>query len=106
MRIPAAFLFAAAALLALPQAGRAQSAADYQSVLAAPDRTDADKKTDQRRKPAEMLAFAGVKPGMTVLDMGADAGYSTELMARAVDPGGKVYAQQGPNLWKGNLKDR
>ena len=30
---------------------------------------------------------------MTVLDMGAGGGYSTELMARAVGPGGKVYGQ-------------
>jgi predicted methyltransferase len=106
MRIRAAALLLAAALLWLPQAGRAQSPGDYQALVASPDRSDADKKTDQRRKPAEILAFAGVKPGMSVLDMGADAGYSTELMARAVGPTGKVYAQQGPNLWKGNLKDR
>jgi predicted methyltransferase len=105
-RHAAAYMLTAAALLLLPQAGRAQSAADYQSVIAAPDRSDADRKTDQRRKPAEMLAFIGVKPGMAVLDMGADAGYSSELMARAVGPTGKVYAQEGPNLWKGNIKDR
>src|SRR5690242_19316252 len=103
MRTTAADFLLAAAALVLPQATHAQSAADYQALLAAPDRTDADKKTDQRRKPAEMLAFIGVKPGMTVLDMGADAGYSSELMARAVGPNGKVYAQQGPNLWQGNL---
>ena len=106
MRIPAAALLLAAAALMLPQAARAQSSADYQAMLAAPDRSDADKKADQRRKPAEMLAIIGVKPGMTVLDMGADAGYSTELMARAVGPNGKVYGQEGPDLWKGNLKDR
>ena len=106
MRTHAAALLVAAAALLLPPAARAQSAADYQAIIAAPDRSDADKKTDQRRKPAEILAFAGVKPGMSVLDMGADAGYSTELMARAVGPNGKVYAQEGPNLWKGNIKDR
>ena len=32
---------------------------------------------------------------MTVLDMGAGGGYSTELIARAVGPTGKVYAQDG-----------
>ena len=44
-------------------------------------------------QPAKMLAFTGVKPGMKVLDMEANAGYSTELLARAVAPGGMVYAQ-------------
>jgi predicted methyltransferase len=38
-----------------------------------------------------------VRPGMKVLDMGADAGYSTELMARAVAPGGIVYGQNPPD---------
>jgi predicted methyltransferase len=41
----------------------------------------------------KLLAFTGVKTGMTVLDMGAGGGYSTELMARAVGPTGKVYGQ-------------
>jgi predicted methyltransferase len=100
----AAFLLLAA--IASPALTHAQTAQDYASVLAAPDRTDADRKADQRRKPAELLAFAGIKPGMKVLDMGADAGYSSELLARAVGANGKVYAQQGPNLWKGNIKDR
>ena len=36
---------------------------------------------------------AGVKTGMTALDMGAGGGYSTELLARAVGSSGKVYGQ-------------
>jgi predicted methyltransferase len=70
---------------------------DYNALLAAPDRTDADRKNDARRHAAELLAFTGVRPGMKVLDMGADAGYSTELMARAVAPGGVVYGQNPPD---------
>jgi len=68
-------------------------AQDYAAVVAAPDRAEADRQTDQRRDPVKLLAFTGVKTGMTVLDMGAGGGYSTELMARAVGPGGKVYGQ-------------
>jgi predicted methyltransferase len=68
-------------------------APDYEAIVASPDRSDADRQTDQRRQPAMMLAFTGVKPGMKVLDMGAGAGYSTELLARAVAPAGVVYAQ-------------
>jgi predicted methyltransferase len=69
---------------------------DYRAVVASPDRSEADRQTDVRRKPEQLLAFAGVREGMTVLDMGAGAGYSTELLARAVGPHGQVYAQESP----------
>ena len=68
-------------------------AQDYAAIVAAPDRSDADRQTDRRRDPVKLLDFTGVKTGMTVLDMGAGGGYSTELLARAVGPTGKVYAQ-------------
>jgi predicted methyltransferase len=68
-------------------------AQDYAAIIAAPDRADSDRQTDQRRDPVKLLAFTGVKNGMTVLDMGAGGGYSTELMARGVGPSGKVYGQ-------------
>jgi predicted methyltransferase len=66
---------------------------DYEALIAAPDRSENDRRTDQRRNPPRLLAFTGVRPGMKVLDMGAGGGYSTELMARAVGPSGTVYAQ-------------
>ena len=69
------------------------SPAEVAAIVAAPDRTDADRQTDQRRDPTQLLAFTGVGPGQKVLDMGAGGGYSTELMARAVGPSGVVYAQ-------------
>ncbi|HTK13954.1 MAG TPA: methyltransferase domain-containing protein [Xanthobacteraceae bacterium] len=86
----------AAMLTAHAQSTTAQSttpAPDYQAILAAPDRSDADRANDKKRHAAELLAFTGAKPGMTVLDMGAGGGYSTELLARAVAPNGKVYGQ-------------
>jgi predicted methyltransferase len=69
---------------------------DYSAIVASADRTEADRQTDVRRKPAQLLAFAGVRQGMRVLDMGAGAGYSTELIARAVGPNGRVLAQDSP----------
>jgi predicted methyltransferase len=72
---------------------RAQAAPDYAALIAAPDRSDADRQADQRRDPVPLLTFAGVRPGMKVLDMGAGGGYSTELIARAVAPNGMVYGQ-------------
>jgi predicted methyltransferase len=70
---------------------------DYGPLVAASDRSDADRKTDLRRKPEQLLAFAGVRPGMKVLDMGTGGGYSTELLARAVGPTGVVYGQDAPD---------
>ena len=72
---------------------RAQAAPDYAALLAAPDRSDADREADKRRDPLPLLKFAAPRPGMMVLDMGAGGGYSTELMARAVAPNGKAYGQ-------------
>jgi predicted methyltransferase len=51
----------------------AQPAPDYAALLAAADRSDADREADKRRNPAPFLAFADVRPGMKVLDMGAGA---------------------------------
>ena len=59
----------------------------------APDRTDADRKLDAGRRPAELLTFLDVAPGMRVGEVIAGAGYSAELLARAVAPGGVVYAE-------------
>ena len=77
-------------VLAPATVARAQ---DYAALMAAPDRTDADRQTDKRRDPVQLLTIAGPKTGWKVLDMGAGAGYSTELMARSVGPTGKVYGQ-------------
>ena len=87
----AAFSISLAILVSIGTAPvRAQ---DYAAIVAAPDRGDADRQTDKRRDPVNLLAFTGAKTGWTVLDMGAGAGYSTELMARSVGPTGKVYGQ-------------
>ncbi|MBR1165086.1 class I SAM-dependent methyltransferase [Bradyrhizobium elkanii] len=107
LRAAACIAFVSAALLVVPQV-RAEDAAnpDYAAIVAAPDRSDADRQVDQRRQPAKMLAFAGVKPGMTILDMAASAGYSTELLARTVAPSGKVYAQDSATVLERFVKDR
>lgn len=65
-------------------------------IVASPDRLAADKANDVRRKPEQMLAFIGVKPGMVALDLSAGGGYTTELLARAVGSNGRVYGQSPP----------
>jgi predicted methyltransferase len=76
--------------------GQASSPA-YAAVEAA-DRTTDDRALDGGRKPAEVLAFFGIDSGMRVAELGAGGGYTTELLARTVGPGGKVYAQNSRTL--------
>jgi predicted methyltransferase len=47
---------------------------------------------DANRKPAETLAFMGVRPGMKVADFIANSGYFTRLLSDVVGPHGRVYA--------------
>ena len=67
--------------------------ARYAAIVAHRDRSEADRTNDARRKPAQMLDFIGVRQGIVALDLVAGGGYTTELLARAVHPGGRVYAQ-------------
>ena len=88
-------LFAALAVVAVAAGVTAPTQAcaqDYGALLAAPDRSEQDRKADERRKPSQFLPFTGVRAGMKVLDLGAGGGYTTELLARAVGPDGAVYA--------------
>ena len=88
----AALLLTGAAVL-VPGASAADPAAQYQAAIASPSRTDADRKDDAKRKPAQFLAFAQVRPGMKVLDVVTGGGATSELLALAVSPGGEVWAQ-------------
>ena len=61
-------------------------------ALAAGARPAADRERDAGRKPGEVLAFFGIEPGMTVLDVLSGGGYYTEIAARIVGPSGRVIA--------------
>lgn len=66
---------------------------EIRAIVDAADRAPADRALDAGRKPAEMLAFFDIKPGMKVAELGAGGGYTAELLARAVGPAGAVYGQ-------------
>jgi predicted methyltransferase len=72
-----------------------------------PSRPATDTVRDANRKPAETLAFAGVRPGDKIADYAAGAGYFTRLFAGVAGPTGHVYASvpsalfQYPNIVKG-----
>jgi predicted methyltransferase len=85
-------IFASAILGATTLPAMAQDG-NYQAAIANPARTDEDRKGDAKRKPAEFLAFAKVRPGMNVLDVSAGGGATSALLAAAVGPKGMVWAQ-------------
>jgi predicted methyltransferase len=91
----------AMALVAAPFVTVPVHAQDYRALIAAPDRSDADRENDKRRDPTDMLNFIGPRAGMKILDMGAGGGYSTELMARAAGPTGMAYGQNPPDQFAG-----
>jgi len=93
MRYP--LLLAALGVIALapPALAAAQSAPAY--VTAAVNdahRPAADKMRDANRKPAESIAFSGMKPGDKVVDFLAGGGYFTRILSKVVGPQGHVYA--------------
>ncbi len=81
------------AAVARAESPPAPAPVDYTAVVASPVRTDDDRSADARRKPVEFLRFAQVAPGMKVMDLSAGGGYTTQLLALAVGPGGSVAAQ-------------
>jgi len=70
------------------------------AALADKARPEADVKRDAQRRPGELLAFAGVKPGDKVADFMMGGGYFTGILSPAVGPKGKVYAYQSAEFVK------
>ena len=66
---------------------------DYTSVFGQDDRPAEDYEQYEVRKSPQVLAFTGVAPGMTVVDLEAAGGVYTELFSRVVGDTGKVYMQ-------------
>nr|HEX4313416.1 hypothetical protein [Kofleriaceae bacterium] len=84
--------------------GAKLDAAQAAAIVASPERSDHDRKRDAQRKPAELIVFAGIAPGMHVADLGAGGGYTADVLARAVGPTGSVIAQDSPS-WGGSEGD-
>ena len=81
-------------LLLVAASASAQDITDrIDAQMTAAGRPAGDADIDANRKPAEILAFMGIQEGNSVLDASAGDGYYTELLAAAVGPEGKVYAQ-------------
>lgn len=93
-RATIAALFGAASISGAMSAAAA-SAADaappgVAAAIADPARPQADRDLDAARKPAQTLAFIGLKPGDKVVDVFPGL-YFDRLFADVVGPSGKVY---------------
>ncbi len=91
--VPLALLGAAAITPAL-----AERPTPIAAALADRGRSEAHRKLDAERMPAEVLAFAGVRPDQVVVDFFAGEGYYSELLADLVGPRGTVYLTNPPSF--------
>lgn len=84
-------LFLAAAALAVTPSLSSAAPADVAAAVGnTAARTPDNVKLDEGRKPAEVLAFFGLQPGMHVIDMFGANKYWAEIIAPAVGPTGSV----------------
>jgi len=91
--------------LILAAAGTAYAATPaIDAAVADTTRPAADRDRDAERKPADMLAFAGVKPGMVVIDILPGGGYFTRLFSDVVGPTGKVISYVPDEMYAGRPK--
>jgi predicted methyltransferase len=104
MQIMAVAFAASALALGVIAFAAAGPLPDVSAALAAAvadsSRPDSDTTRDADRKPAQTLAFVGIKSGDKVADYVADAGYFTRLFASVVGSKGHVYAVEPTAFFK------
>jgi predicted methyltransferase len=102
-------VLALAACATAPKGPPALAAADYAPLLADPARAvqlqgfaATDQSDDAARKPAEVLAFAKIAPGQTVLELEGGRGWYSRIISEAIGPTGKLYVQYPPEFAYGD----
>lgn len=73
--------------------GYGDSEQKFVNALQSEQRAQADRERDNGRKPAKVMKFFGIEPGMTVLEILSSGGYYTEVLSHRVGEQGKVIAQ-------------
>lgn len=81
--------------------GPAEREASVRAAFPSPERSAKDRTLDEKRRPADILIFAGVAPGQKVIDLFSAGGWYAELLARAVGPTGQVYLQNPADVRMG-----
>ena len=95
-------LGAAVVALSLSGAALAANVPGYVAkAVADSSRPQTDSSRDALRLPGETIAFAGVKPGMTVAEFFPSGGYYTRMLSDVVGPKGKIIGIENPKWDKG-----
>lgn len=100
MTLNLAAILSLAAMAAPAMAAGATIPSYVAAAVASPLRDARDRARDDGNRPAEVLAFSGVKPGDRVADFWPTPPYSTGLLSGVVGPSGRVYAIVPPKLFK------
>jgi predicted methyltransferase len=74
------------------------------AAIADPARPSAYRAADAYRKPAETLAFSGVRPGMVVGEFYPAGGYFTRMLSDVVGPNGRIYGIENA-AWADSARD-
>jgi predicted methyltransferase len=75
------------------------------AAVAASDRNPDNVKLDAGRKPAQVLQFLGLKPGMQVLDLFGGNAYWAEIMAPVVGPKGHDTVWEPTQFYNDKTKE-
>jgi predicted methyltransferase len=109
MKLRFALAASAAALLAActmmssgPKGPSPFAVADYATFLADPKRPEADRKDDEARKPADVLAFSELRAGDRVLELEAGRGWYSDIISSAIGPTGSLIIQYPPEFGYGD----
>ncbi len=81
-----------------PSQAAAKPDAALEAAITGAQRTAANVERDGWRKPAAALAFWGVRPGATVLEISPGGGYWTEILAPYLKATGGRYIATGADL--------
>jgi predicted methyltransferase len=97
--------FAAVSILALaPAAAAPAPKVTVAAAMASPSRDPDNVKLDEGRKPAEVLAFLGLKPGMHVLDLFGGNRYWSEIIAPTLGPKGSYTVWEPTQFYSDKTK--
>ena len=99
-----ALSFLAAAFLAAPSAMAQPTQTDaLRAAVEASTRADANRARDKYRHPYETLAFFGVKPSDTVVEIWPGGGWYTEILAPYLASGGGKLVLASPEWGRGGI---
>lgn len=98
--------FLTACVLSASAAGAQTVSPAITAAVNDPGRPAADTARDADRKPAQSVAFAGLKPGDKVADVLPGGGYFTRIFSKAVGPKGHVYADLPAEFAAGHARSQ